>query len=67
MIHNPKEVLKDVYEKVAFINSMYLTGGISIAPVNIETFGQQIRLLKLELDTLECRVNELPQGKNLKS
>ena len=65
MEHDTQKILKEIYNDINFISSMYLTGGVSIKAINQETIFQSFRDVRIALDILEKRVLECPKGKNL--
>lgn len=63
MMHDTQKTLAEVAEKLEFMTSMYLTGGVNIAPTNPNTIFDSFRQVRLALDRLESFTKDYPAGK----
>lgn len=62
-IHDTQTTLNEVMEKIDFMTSMYLTGGVKVAPINMNTIFMSFRDVKMSLDALEIMAMSNPAGK----
>ena len=66
-IHNTQITLNEIVEKLDFMTSMYLTGGVRIAPINKDTIFNSFREVRMSLDALEIMATGNPTGKNMEN
>ena len=64
-VHNTQIVLNEIVEKLDFMTSMYLTGGVRVAPINKDTIFNSFKDVRMSLDALEIMAMSNPEGKNM--
>ena len=66
-IHDTQITLNDIQTQIDFMASMYLTGGVKVAPIHLDTIFQSFKEVRFALDTLEAIALSNPNGKNVDS
>ena len=64
-IHATEATLNAILERIDFMTSMYLPGGMKVAPINQATIFNSFRDVRMSLDALEIMSTSNPAGKNM--